>query len=81
MNTRLNGGCQVPIACLAELNGEGENETLQIRGLVGEVDGSRLLQSESTGPSSEGDELGEAVAEDLLAQGAAEILAQLETSE
>ena len=77
MNTRLNGGCQVPIACLAELSGEGENETLLIKGLVGEVDGSRLLQSESTGPSSEGDELGEAVAEDLLAQGAAEILAQL----
>lgn len=80
MNTRLNGGCQVPIACLAELKGEGEDEKLYIRGLVGEVDGSRLLTSENTGPSFEGDELGEAVAEDLLSQGADEILSQLDNS-
>ena len=77
MNTRLNGGCQVPIACLAELIGEGANETLFIRGLVGEIDGSRLLHSAISGPASQGKTLGEAVAEDLLSQGADEILSKL----
>ncbi len=48
MNTRLNGGCQVPIACLAQLQSVGEG--LQIRGLVGEADGSRLLRTEVSGP-------------------------------
>jgi len=80
MNSRLNGGCQVPIACLAELEGDGAEESIHIRGLVGEPDGSRLLQSEKTGPSSQAIALGEAVAEELLAQGANEILARLDES-
>jgi len=75
MNTRLNGGCQVPIACLAQLQSDGEG--LQIRGLVGEADGSRLLRTEVSGPSSEAVALGEAAAEELLAQGADEILSAL----
>ena len=75
MNTRLNGGCQVPIACLAQLQSDGEG--LQIRGLVGEADGSRLLRTKVSGPSSEAVELGEAAAEELLAQGADEILSAL----
>ena len=75
MTTRLNGGCQVPIACLAQLQSDGEG--LQIRGLVGEADGSRLLRTEVSGPSSEAVALGEAAAEELLAQGADEILSAL----
>jgi hydroxymethylbilane synthase len=78
MNTRLNGGCQVPIACLAELSGDGADEIMSIRGLVGEPDGSRILRSERTGPSAQGVNLGEAVAEDLLAQGADDILAKFD---
>lgn len=84
VNTRLNGGCQVPIACLAELIRQGSGgesgEDILIRGLVGEVDGSRILRSEKVGPATEGVRLGEAVAEDLLAQGAAQILSRLENS-
>jgi hydroxymethylbilane synthase len=75
MNTRLNGGCQVPIACLAELQYDGGDQTLHIRGLVGEPDGSRILRSEATGPAKDGIALGHAVADDLLAQGASAILA------
>lgn len=78
MNTRLNGGCQVPIACLAELQHDGKEETLHIRGLVGEPDGSRILRSEATGPAADGIALGNAVADDLLAQGASDILAALD---
>lgn len=70
MNKRLNGGCQVPIACYAILEGE----QLWLRGLVGEPDGSRLLRAEQRGSAEDAERLGIEVAEALLAQGAGEIL-------
>ncbi|TXS94247.1 hydroxymethylbilane synthase [Parahaliea maris] len=73
LNRRLEGGCQVPIACYAELEGDG----LWLRGRVGRPDGSLLLQAEGRGPASEAEALGIAVAEDLLAQGAGDILAEV----
>lgn len=65
MNTRLNGGCQVPIAGFAELDGD----KLTLRGLVGFPDGSALFRSEKTGLAVDGETIGIAVAEDILAQG------------
>lgn len=73
VNTRLHGGCQVPIACFAELEGE----SLYLRALVGEPDGKTILRSEIRGPRTEAESLGIAVAEDLLAQGADKILSAL----
>lgn len=70
LNKRLNGGCQVPIACFAELDGD----ELHLRGLVGSNDGSRILCTEIRGHRSEAEALGIKAAEDLLAQGADEIL-------
>lgn len=70
LNKRLNGGCQVPIACYAELE-QGE---LWLRGLVGEPDGSRLLRAEARAPEAQAEALGVQVAEALLAQGAEQIL-------
>tara|TARA_B110000503_G_scaffold22002_2_gene33701 strand:- start:1529 stop:2452 length:924 start_codon:yes stop_codon:yes gene_type:complete len=70
LNKRLEGGCQVPIACFAELEGD----QLWLRGLVGEVDGSRVLTTEIRGPRADAERLGIAAAEDLLRQGAGEIL-------
>lgn len=70
MNKRLNGGCQVPIACYAILEGE----QLWLRGLVGEPDGSRLLRAEQRRSTEDAERLGIEVAEALLAQGAEEIL-------
>lgn len=72
MNEKLQGGCQVPMAGYAELR---DNDQLYMRGLVAEVDGSRLLQAEATGPQAEAQQIGLQVAEALLAQGAGEILA------
>src|SRR5690606_35142926 len=69
-DTHRNGGCQVPIACYAERS----NGELWLRGLVGEPDGSRLLTAEARGPEAEPEQLGVAVAEDLLRQGARDIL-------
>ncbi|MET1079330.1 MAG: hydroxymethylbilane synthase [Pseudomonas sp.] len=70
LNKRLNGGCQVPIACYAVLEGE----QLWLRGLVGQPDGERLLRAESRGPAIQAEALGQAVAEMLLNQGAEAIL-------
>ncbi|MCK5829228.1 MAG: hydroxymethylbilane synthase [Methylococcales bacterium] len=73
MNARLMGGCQVPIAGFAELQGE----QLFMRGLVGAPDGSVLYRSEKKGTLAEAEKIGQAVADDLLAQGADKILKAL----
>lgn len=70
LNARLNGGCQVPIAGYAVLDGD----RLLIKGLVGTPDGSRILRAEAEGLRTDAETLGTQVAEDLLGQGADEIL-------
>ena len=70
LNKRLQGGCQVPIACYATLNGD----KLHLRGLVGSDDGSRMIRTEFTGNKADAEQLGIQAAEDLLAKGAGEIL-------
>lgn len=74
MNLRLNGGCQVPIACFAEYQQDGQ---LRLRGLVGRPDGSEILRAEAYASTQDAEQLGESVAEQLLAQGAAAILAEV----
>ncbi len=73
MNRALQGGCQVPIGAYAEL----EDDTLWLRGLVGLPDGSQILRAEIRGAASEPEALGQALAEQLLAQGAASLLAKV----
>lgn len=70
LNKRLQGGCQVPIAAYAELN-DGQ---VQLRGLVGSVDGRTILRTEQNGAMAEAEQVGIKAAEHLLAQGAGEIL-------
>ena len=70
LNKHLNGGCQVPIACYAVLEGE----QLWLRGLVGEPSGGKLLSAEARAPRTDAEALGVKVAEDLLSQGADDIL-------
>ena len=70
LNKRLNGGCQVPIACYAVLEGE----QLWLRGLVGQPDGTLLLRAEGRAPAAEAEALGVQVAEELMDQGAEQIL-------
>lgn len=73
MNLALQGGCQVPIACLSQL----ENDSLTLRGLVGRIDGSEMIKAEITGHSTQAQALGRQLADNLLAQGAKAILAEL----
>ncbi|WP_397455245.1 hydroxymethylbilane synthase [Pseudomonas versuta] len=70
LNKHLNGGCQVPIACYAVLEGE----QVWLRGLVGDPSGGLLLSADARGLQSAATELGIQVAEELLAQGAGDIL-------
>ncbi|CAL1241543.1 hydroxymethylbilane synthase [Candidatus Methylocalor cossyra] len=72
-NERLGGGCQVPVAGYAEWAGD----RLRLRGLVASPDGSRVLRGALEGAPGEARALGVALAEQLLAQGAERILAEL----
>ncbi|ASJ95376.1 MULTISPECIES: hydroxymethylbilane synthase [Shewanella] len=70
MNTRLEGGCQVPIGAYAEIEGD----TLTLRGLVGNPDGSQVIQGTTSGSKLEAEQLGIALADELLSKGAKAIL-------
>ncbi|MDY1017131.1 hydroxymethylbilane synthase [Pseudomonas coleopterorum] len=70
LNKHLNGGCQVPIACYAVLEGE----QIWLRGLVGDPAGQRLLHAQARAPLADAQQLGVQVAEALLEQGADDIL-------
>jgi len=70
LNQRMQGGCEVPMGGFADLDGE----RLRLRGLVGEPDGSRLIEDEVNGAADEAEALGVALADRLLAAGAADIL-------
>jgi hydroxymethylbilane synthase len=70
LNQKLQGGCQVPIGSYAELVGD----LLHLRGLVGSVDGKKVLYAQMSGPRQDAEKIGVAVAEQLLAKGADAIL-------
>lgn len=80
MNHALNGGCQVPIAGYATLDGE----ILSMQGRVGSHDGEVLLiakgsvfiEGEQIHDETVASELGRSIATELLAQGADTILAK-----
>ncbi len=73
MNNRLEGGCQVPIAGHATLEGDA----LHLRGLVGSADGEKMIRGERLGPQADAEAMGIELAEELLQNGAAEILNEL----
>ncbi|AUX85571.1 MULTISPECIES: hydroxymethylbilane synthase [Acinetobacter] len=72
-NAYLEGGCQVPIAGYATLHAD----ELHIEGRVGSVDGATLLVAELRGPVVQAEQLGEALAQQLLELGAGELLQAL----
>ena len=75
LNHGLNGGCQVPIACHATIDGND----LHLRALVGEPDGSNIVSGEIHGSRTNAEQLGEALAQELLGKGAKAILDRLYT--
>jgi hydroxymethylbilane synthase len=71
---RLGGGCQMPIGAFADV----VDGSLHMMAIVLSLDGARALRAESRGPMSDATEVGAVAADDLLAQGADEILADVE---
>ncbi|WP_333608443.1 hydroxymethylbilane synthase [Arsukibacterium sp.] len=71
MNRQLQGGCQVPIGAYAEIT-DGQ---LWLRGLVGSLDGCQIIRHQLEGPAENAEQLGEQLAQVLLAEGAGDILA------
>jgi hydroxymethylbilane synthase len=69
----LGGSCTIPLGAYAELSAE----RLRLRALLAMPDGKRILRSECEGPAAQPEALGQRAAEQLRAQGAAEILASL----
>ncbi len=68
---QLEGGCSVPLAGYATLEGD----RLRLRGLVGKPDGSKVVRGEVTGVPADGAKLGRELAQRLLDGGGKEILA------
>ena len=69
----LEGGCQVPIAAFALLN----SNKVHLRGMVAELDGSRIIRDEISGEKHQAEEIGINLAKKLLDCGAGEILSRI----
>lgn len=73
---RMGGSCQTPLAAHAIDRTPGTpSDGIRVIGMCGMPDGSKILRAEVGGPAADAELLGQRLAEDLLAQGAAEILA------
>jgi hydroxymethylbilane synthase len=66
----LGGGCLVPIAALAWIEGDW----LKLDGLVASPDGSKIVRGQRSGPTPEAETIGKQLAEELLGRGAKELL-------
>jgi hydroxymethylbilane synthase len=70
---KLGGGCQVPIAAFGQTVGPH----LKIDGMVGTIDGKRLIRHHLEGQMTEAETIGIELAEILLSKGAREILEEV----
>lgn len=66
MNRALHGSCHVPVAALAQLDGQ----RLHLQGLVGSAKDGQTVRAQAHASADSADALGVQVAEALLAQGA-----------
>lgn len=71
---RLGGSCVTPIAAFGQIEGEA----LVLTGMVASLDGKRLLRQAVRGEAGAPEQVGQALADGLLAAGAGEILREIE---
>jgi hydroxymethylbilane synthase len=71
---RLGGGCQMPIGAFAAASDGG----LVLSAVVVSVDGERAIRAEASGPLAQATDIGDRAAAQLLADGAGDILADVE---
>jgi hydroxymethylbilane synthase len=73
---RLEASCQSPVATYAVI----DDDMLTVTALVAMPDGSRAIRDTVSGGAADAEKLGEQLAEQLLEQGAGELLAALEAA-
>jgi hydroxymethylbilane synthase len=71
--TALGGGCQMPIGGIAQPVGATD---LELQAIVTSLDGARMIRYKKVGTRSDAAALGREVGEELLKQGAANILGE-----
>jgi hydroxymethylbilane synthase len=71
---RLGGSCVTPVAAFGQIEGD----SLVLTGMVASLDGKRMVKQALRGEASTPDEVGRALAEELLAAGAAGILRDID---
>jgi hydroxymethylbilane synthase len=77
----LEAGCSAPVGALADLLADGQSvKEMRLRGVVGTLDGTTLVQLSTTGPVPESHDqamaLGRELAAELLAKGAAGLMGE-----
>ena len=76
--TALGGGCQMPIGAIAQ---PVAGSDLELHAVVASLDGARIIRYKKVGPRTNAGALGREVAEQLLQQGAADILREARQNE
>jgi hydroxymethylbilane synthase len=76
--TALGGGCQMPIGAIARPVAQTD---LELQAIVASLDGARIIRYKRVGPRTNAASLGREVAEQLLSQGAADILDEAKRNE
>lgn len=71
---RLEGGCQAPIGAFAVVEGD----QLSLAGVISSLDGRQTIRGETEGETKDAEEIGRTLAERLLAEGGAAIMAEIE---
>ncbi|MFL6606223.1 MAG: hydroxymethylbilane synthase [Steroidobacteraceae bacterium] len=76
---KLEGGCQVPLGAIGTL---ASDDTLRLHAAVCALDGSKIIQAHAQMPATLANavNLGQLLAEDLLTQGAAQLIANERTA-
>jgi hydroxymethylbilane synthase len=69
----VEGGCQIPVAALAEAN----EDRIRLQALIASLDGEKVVRGTEEGAAKSPEDLGTQLAERLLGEGGAEILAEV----
>lgn len=73
ISTALSANCHLPIAAHAT----EQDEQITLRALVGSLDGKQIIRSAHTGPVTSLEQISQQVADDLIDQGALELMTEM----
>ncbi len=73
----LEAGCTAPVGALAEVAMGDDGDELWLRAFVGDVSGAPTIRMSATGSPSDATAVGERLAAEMIAEGAAELMASV----